>query len=62
MAPTRMSILFYLLLMQMTQPFQSLVNTFKVFLCFFELEPKINKCEIAGLVILKRAQEAVCGL
>ena len=38
-----------------------LVNTFKVFSCFFRLKSSI-KCELAGLVILKGAQEAVCGL
>ena len=39
-----------------------LVDTFKVFSCFSGLKPNINKCEIAGLGILKGAQEAVCGL
>ena len=39
-----------------------LVDTFKVFSCFSRIKPNINKCEIAGLGILKGAQEAVCGL
>ena len=39
-----------------------LVHTFKVFSCFSGLKPNINKCKISGLEILKRAQEAVCGL
>ena len=39
-----------------------LVDTFKVFSCFSGLKPNVNKCEIAGLGILKVTQEAVCGL
>ena len=39
-----------------------LVDTFKVFSCFTGLKPNINKREIADSRILKRAQEAVCGL
>ena len=39
-----------------------LVDTFKVFSCFSGAKPNINKCEIAGLGILRGAQEAVCGL
>ena len=39
-----------------------LVDTFKVFSCFSGLKPNINKCEIAGLRILKGAQEAICSL
>ena len=39
-----------------------LVDTFKVFSCFSELKPNINKCEIASLGIFKGAQEAVFGL
>ena len=33
-----------------------LVDTFKVFSCIPGLKPNINKCEISGLGILKRAQ------
>ena len=36
-----------------------LVDTFKVFSCFSGLKPNSNKCEIAGLGILKGAREAV---
>ena len=50
-------------------PVRILVATFKVFSCFSGLKPNISKCEIAGLGILKWAQEilkgaqkAVCGL
>ena len=39
-----------------------LIDTFKLFSCFSGLKPNINKCEIAGLGILKGVQEAVCGL
>ena len=39
-----------------------LFDTFKVFSCFSGLKPNINKFKISGLKILKRAQEAVCGL
>ena len=39
-----------------------LIDTFKVFSCFSGLKPNINKCEIAGLGVLKGVQEAVCGL
>ena len=39
-----------------------LIDTFKVFSCFSGLKPNIIKCEIAGLGILKGAQEAVCSL
>ena len=61
------TIVFYLLLIQMTRPFsfkillqlEFLVNTFKVFSSFSRLKSNINKCEIYGLVILKGAQEAV---
>ena len=64
------TIVFYLLLIQMTRPFsfkillqlEFLVNTFKVFSSFSRLKSNINKCEIYGLVILKGAQEAVCVL
>ena len=61
--------IFFLLLMQMTRPFflkdiasvRILVVTFYVS-CFSGQKPNINKCEIAGLGILKRAQEVVYGL
>ena len=64
------TIVFYLLLIQMTRPFsfkivlqlEFLVDTFKVFSSFSRLKLNINKCEIYGLVILKGAQEAVCVL
>ena len=39
-----------------------IVDTFKVFSCIYGLKPNINKCEIAGLRILKWAQKAVCDL
>ena len=39
-----------------------LIDTFKLFSCFSGLKPNINKCEIAGLGILKGVQKAVCGL
>ena len=39
-----------------------LVDTFKVFSCFSELKPNINKCEIANLGIFKGVQEAAFGL
>ena len=42
------------------------VNTFKVLLTVFSsvsrLKPNINKCEMAGVGILKGSQEAVYGL
>ena len=64
------TIVFYLLLIQMTRPssfkillqLEFLVDTFKVFSSFSRLKSNINKCEIYGLVILKGAQEAVCVL
>ena len=66
MASTCITTLFYLLLMQMTQPFSlktSLQLEFQLiflFPCFSR--SNINKCEIAVLGILKVTQEAVCGL
>ena len=39
-----------------------LVDTFKVFSCFSGLKQNVSKCEIASLGIVKRAQEAACGL
>ena len=42
--------------------FRVLIDTFKLFSCFSGLKPNVNKCEIAGLGILKGVQEAVCGL
>ena len=53
----------------MTRPFflkdfasvRLLVDTFHVS-CFSGRKPNINKCEIAGLGILKGAQEVVYGL
>ena len=66
MASTCITTLFYLLLMQMTQPFSlktSLQLEFQLiflFPCFSG--SNINKCEIAVLGILKVTQEAVRGL
>ena len=39
-----------------------LVNTFKLFSCFFGLKPNVNRCEIACSGILEKTEEAVSDL
>ena len=50
--------------MPMTQPFflkgvnsiKEMVNRFHVFSLFSKLRPNLTKCEIAGIVVLKKGQ------
>ena len=41
---------------------KNLIYIFRTFLLFSDLKPNISKCEIAGIILLKGAIEAVCGL
>ena len=44
------------------RPIKELINTFATFSKYSGLKPNHEKCEIAGIGVLKRLKVAVCGM